>query len=222
MFRQYREFEKGEFIVIGGDLSAGGKDRSCCQFISKNRLDVPLIYDSSQMAIEMTNDIVPVLENICDFTGVKPLIAYERNNGGVFEMERLATMNRNGSFDLFKMPVYGKDIDTEQRMKQEIKYGWDTNTATRPKMLADLKEAIDKKIIRIYDKATIEEMYSFIVSQTSNSWKAQAERNAKDDRVMALAIAWQVFLMSPSVKQARGHDYKGRKADDYDFNPMTV
>ena len=222
MFRQFREFEKGEFIVIGGDLSAGGKDRSCCQFISKNRIDVPLIYDSPKMAVEMTNEIVPVLENICEVTGVKPLIAYERNNGGVFEMERLATMNRNGTYELFKMPVYGKEIDTEQRMKQEVRYGWDTNTATRPMMLAALKETIEKKIIRIYDKATIEEMYSFIVSQTSNSWKAQAERNAKDDRVMALAIAWQVFINSQPVRQARGRDYKGRRADDYDLNPMTV
>lgn len=69
---------------------------------------------------------------------------------------------------------------------------WDTNTATRPKMLADLKEAIDKRLIKIYDKRTINEMFSFIVVQTSTAWKAQAEKGANDDLVMALAIAWQL------------------------------
>lgn len=222
MFRQYRKIEKGEFIVVGGDLSAGGKDRSCCQFISKNRVDVPLIYDSQKMAIEMTNEIVPVLEAICDVTGIRPLIAYERNNGGVFEMERLAAMNRNGAFELFKMPVFGREIEAEARMRQEVKYGWDTNTATRPAMLVALKEAIDKRLLTIYDKPTIEEMYSFIVCQTSSSWKAQAERNANDDRVMALAIAWQLFCNSHPVKRAKGNDYAGTKSEEYGFNPMTV
>ena len=60
-------------------------------------------------------------------------------------------------------------------------------------MLSMLKECIDNKLLTIYDKPTVNEMFSFIVSQTSSSWKAQAEQGAHDDLIMALAIAWQLY-----------------------------
>jgi len=73
------------------------------------------------------------------------------------------------------------------------RYGWTTSSSTRPKMLEDLKNAIDNKLIRIYDKQTVNEMFAFIVVQTSSSWKAQAEKHAHDDLIMSLAIAWQLY-----------------------------
>lgn len=188
MLKQYREIERGEFFVIGGDCSAGGIDRSACQFISKTKIDVPLVYHTDSMATTMTNDIYPVLNKLFDITGVKPVIAYERNNGGSFEMERLATLNRDGKFDIFRMPTIGRTDAPEA-----VRYGWDTNTATRAPMLSQLKEAIDNRLFGIYDHETIKELYSFIVAQTSTSWKAQAEKGAHDDLVMSLAIAWQLF-----------------------------
>lgn len=197
MFVKFRELEQGEFIVVGGDCSIGCGDRSVCQFISKNKLDVPLIYASDDSAIEMTNRVFPALEKIKDQTGIKPLIAYERNNGGTFELERLAALNKANKFDIFIMPTKG---DTEED-KTTTRLGWDTNTATRPAMLADLKECIDNRVLRIYDEETIKELYSFVNIQTSTAWKAQAEKGMHDDRVMALAIAWQLYLMSPSVNK---------------------
>lgn len=226
MLKQYRPLEKNEFIVIGGDCSCGGDDFSCCQFLSKTRLDVPMVYHSPVLSTAMTNEVYPILEKIFDVTGIKPLIAYERNNGGLFEMERLATMNRLGKFDLFKMPhAIGKDVPVNPM--QDVKYGWDTNSATRSPMLANLKEAIDKKLLTIYDQRTIEEMFSFIISQTSTSWKAQAEHNAHDDCVMALAIAWQLYLMSDNpIPPKKRTDRYGITDDDdiYDDNTnfMTV
>ena len=194
MFRQYREIQYGEFIVCAADCSAGGKDYSAAQFISKNYNDVPLVWHSRNLASNMTDNIVPIFERIYDKTGIPPLIAYERNNGGTFELERVAAMNRGGKYELFRMPTIGTLVD-----KDGIKYGWDTNTATRPGMLEDLKTAVDNKILRVYDRQTVREMLSFVCVQTNNSWKAQAERNAHDDLIMALAIAWQLVLRSPSA-----------------------
>lgn len=161
-------------------------DYSACQFLSKTKLDVPLVYHSKQMAREMTNVIVPVLNKIYRETGVKPLIAYERNNGGVFEMERVALMNE-GYYNVFKMPNVGKEHNPSP-----TRLGWDTNTATRPRMLTDLKEAIDNKLVTLYDKPTIEELYSFVITKTTTTEKAQAENGAHDDLVMSLAGAWQL------------------------------
>ena len=205
MFKQFRNLEPGEFIVIGGDCSAGGIDRSCCQFISKTKLDVPLVYHTESMATTMTNDIYPVLNNIFDFTGVKPIIAYERNNGGSFEMERLATLNRDGKFDIFKMPTMGREDAPEA-----VRYGWDTNTATRSPMLSQLKDAIDKRLLGIYDHETVKELYSFIVAKTSTSWKAQAEKGAHDDLVISLGIAWQLYQMceAPTPQTSKVATYR--------------
>lgn len=197
MFRQYRKLEPGEFIVVGVDTAAGGLDYCAAQFLSKSKLDVPLVYHEKIVATGMTPQLHNQLENIYSLTGVQPIVAYERNNGGVFEMERLATLNRNGKYRIFEMPSYGQ-IDNPAPKK----YGWETNTATRPKMLADLKEVIDKRILTLYDRPTINEMFSFIVVPTSTSWKAQAEKSAHDDLVMSLAIAWQLYQSeNPPVKE---------------------
>lgn len=190
MFRQYRPIEKGEFIVAAADTAAGGTDYCAVQFLSKTKLDVPLVYHKKTLATEMTNELLPVLEKLFDLTGLPPTIAYERNNGGLFEMERLASLNRADKFDIFTMPEYGTtDAGQSKRL------GWDTNTATRPKMLADLKQALDGHLLNVYDRPTIEECYAFIVVQTSSSWKAQAEHGAHDDLVMALAIVWQLYQL---------------------------
>lgn len=192
MFRQYRNLEQGEQILVGVDTSMGGNDYVAAQFLSRKHLDVPLVYHSKETATVLTNKIPQVLEKIHSETGNKPVIAYERNNGGAFEMDRVAAMNRNGKYEIFKMPNYGRTDAPDS-----VKLGWDTNSASRPKMLSELKEAIDKHVVHIYDKPTINEMFAFIVVQTSSSWKAQAEQGAHDDLIMSLAIAWQLYSMSP-------------------------
>ena len=86
------------------------------------------------------------------------------------------------------MEAYGRTEAPEA-----VKYRWDTNTATRPEMLSALQEAINKKLLKVYDKITIEEFFSFILNKTTVSEKAQAEVGAHDDLVMSLAIAWQLY-----------------------------
>lgn len=192
IWRQYREIQRGEFFVVFADTSAGLGDSCAVQFLSKTKIDVPLVYSEKIIATEMTNKIYPVIERIYDITGIKPVVAYERNNGGVFEIERLATLNRSGKFEIFKMPNMGRDDNPEP-----TKLGWDTNTATRPTMLQDLKNVIDNMVLRLYDRQTIDELYSFIVTQSSSSYKAQAESGAHDDLVMSLAGAWQMYQIEP-------------------------
>jgi len=188
MLNQYRQYKSGEFIVVGVDTSAGGGDYSAAQFLSKTNLDVPTVLHTSQSITVATPIIHNELEKIFDETNVKPVVAYERQNGGVFELERLSTLNRLNKYDMFTMPTYGK-IDNPTAKK----IGWDTNTATRPKMLQELKECIDNKLIKLYHKQTVNELFTFIVS---NIGKPEAENNAHDDLVMSLAIAWQLYQLA--------------------------
>lgn len=201
VFRQFRKIEKNEFILVAADGAGGGKDYSATQFLSKTKIDVPLVYHSQQIATAMTNELHTVLERIHDNTGVKPVVAFERNNGGNFEMDRLAAMNRLGKYELFKMPTIGVDHGSKKMGEPTpTLYGWNTTTATRPPMLAQLKNAIDNRVLTIYDEATVDEFYRFVVIATSTAQKAQAQRGAHDDLVMSLAIAWQLYqLCEPPI-----------------------
>lgn len=188
MFRQYRELEPREFIVVAVDTASGMGDYTATQFLSKTKVDVPLVYHSKKTTSDFIPELDRVLSNIFDKTGVKPVVALERNAGGSFLIDRLAGLNYKSKYEVFKMPSYGRVSPSDPSV-----FGWTTNTATRPKMLQDLKNAVDKKTIGIYDKETITEMYSFVLVTTSTTTKAQAEQGAHDDLVMALAIVWQMY-----------------------------
>lgn len=190
MLKVYRKPSEGEFIVIGVDTAAGGVDYCAAQFVSVNRRDVPMVYHSKELASTMTPKLFDIMTKLYFMTGVKPTIAYERNNGGVYELEHLQSMNKAQQFNIYQTK---QDTGTIRGMQLSPKLGWDTSSATRPVMLADLKEAIDNFYITIYDRPTITELFSFVVVQTTNSWKAQAENGMHDDLIMSLAIAWQLY-----------------------------
>ena len=189
-FRRYRPYQRGEFYVVAADTSWGGTDYCAAQFLCKTTLDVPVVYHSKVLATEMTPLIHLELEKISTQTGVKPVIAFERNNGGIAEMERLATLNREGKYYIYHDK---SNVGSANLTEDNVKLGYTTSSATRPIMLQMLKECIDNRLLTIYDKPTVNEMFSFIVSQTSSSWKAQAEQGAHDDLIMSLAIAWQLY-----------------------------
>lgn len=207
-WRQYREITHGEFFVVGGDCSQGGADRNACAFLSKNNIDVPLLYHSRGVAAQMTTDIFPVLEKLFDITGIPPVVCFEQNNGGISEMERLATLNRLNKYRVYVMKHIGKTDDSGNTGK----YGYSTNTATRPILLGDWKTAVDNKVPRLYDKETNKEHYSFIIGDDG---KPQAEKKSHDDLVFAHAIAWQLFqteqptlIESPVQNQWKPNSWK--------------
>lgn len=202
MFRRYRPYRKGEFILVAADTAAGGGDNCAAQFLSKTHLDIPTVYHSPETATVMTPLLHQELEKIFDETGVKPVVAFERQNGGSFEMDRLAALNRMNKYVIFQMPGFGKTENEDTN-----KLGWETSSATRPKMLQDLKEVIDNQVITIYDKQTISELFSFVTVKTSSSWKAQAEKNSHDDLVMALAIVWQMYQICPTPEPTIQQNY---------------
>ena len=182
MFRRYRQLDKGEFILVFADTAVGGADWCAAQFLSADKLDIPIVYHSNSSATMMTPLLHRELESIYDVTQVQPVIAYERNNGGQFELERLSTLNRLGKYFIYEQ----KDATG----KPNGKIGWDTNAATRPKMLQELQECINNKLIIIYDKPTVTELFQFVIFK---SGRPEAEAGSHDDLVMSLAGVWQLY-----------------------------
>lgn len=197
-FKNFRPFQSGEFVIAFGDTAAGGGDNCAVQFLSHKWLDVPEVYHSKVTASYMTPLIHERLTQIAEETGVAPIVAFERNNGGGFEMDRMARLNRYGAYRIYTM----KSLDTTGRLIDTGKLGWDTNTATRPRMLTGLKDASESGLLHLYHRQTLDEMFSFIISKTG---KPQAEDGAHDDLVMALAGAWQLYQTEKPKTEEGGH-----------------
>lgn len=185
-FRLWRKLEKGEFILVGADCSQGGADSNTGAFLSKDKRDFPITYKRQGVANDMTDDMFPVLEWLCDITGVKPVVAFERNNGGASEMARLDKLNSRHKFKIYQMIIKGKsDGDQESKL-----LGWDTNAATRPILVKDWKYAFDNKLIDIRDPDFIEEHKTFVINSNG---KPEAAKGFHDDCVFSPAIAWQLY-----------------------------
>lgn len=186
MLRLFRKPKQGEFIVAFGDCAQGGSDSNFVQFLSKDAIDVPLVLQMQGVAATMTPVLHQTLEWIFDQTGVQPIVALERNMGGSSEMERLRLLNRLNKYRIYTMKNIGKvsgETNTE-------KLGWNTDIASRPRMIGNLKQAIDTRHLTLYDKETIDQLKTFIVNKQN---KPVAAPNTHDDAVMSLAGAWQLF-----------------------------
>ena len=104
----------------------------------------------------------------------KPILGLEENGAGL-AMKKLLQALGYGNF-------YYSDKDRKR--------GWVTNTLTKPNMLIELGVAVREGAILIYDKETITEML-----ELTREMKAPGGRH--DDRVMSLAIAWQMRRETP-------------------------
>lgn len=197
-FRLFRKLQPGEFIVVGGDCSQGGEDNNYTQFGSKTYSDIPLVFTMQGVASEATPFIREALNWIYKKTGVKPMIALERNNGGSSEMHTLIKTN-DGNYRIY----YMKD---EKGQPIGDKPGWDTTggvngTGTRPRMLGHWLKAFESQAITIYDEHTLAEHNTFIVAKNG---KPEAAPGTHDDAVMSCAIMWQLFQTeNPTTKTHR-------------------
>lgn len=214
-FKQFRPFQQGEFIIVGVDPSHGGGDNTAAQFLSHKWLDVPMVYHSNFTITFVTPLLHQMLTKISKDTGVQPIIAFERNNGGDFEMERLSRLNRNGDYRIYTM----KNLSPDTQTMDTGKLGWDTNTGTRPKMLRELKDAVEGEVLHVYHRTTVDEMFSFIISPTG---KPQAEENAHDDLVMALAVAWQLYQTEAPLEEQGGGVVETTEGQGYYKEPGVL
>ena len=189
MLRLYRMPEKGEFFVVFGDCAQGGEDSNYVQCMSKTRLDVPIVYKLNDVAAAMTPQLHSLLEWIYDKTGVQPIVALERNNGGASEMYRLIEMNKLKKYRIY----YMRDAEGNENPDRP---GWVTDVVSRPRLVGDWKEAFKLQQVRIYDIDTLEQHQTFI---TNKNGKPEAASNAHDDGVISMGGAWQLYQTEEKI-----------------------
>lgn len=197
MFSQYRPLVKGEFILCFVDTAGEGSDWNSGQFLSKDSLDVPIVLHHEGSIVDVTPKLKAVLEWIHEETGVKPVVCYETNNGGGYELQRLERLNMYEKYIIYHQYALNP---TTRRLEQTDKLGWNTNSATRPVMLQGVEDLINNHLVALYHPVTVTQMFSFVKHKTPSGWKAEAEVGSHDDEVMSLAGVWQIYQTEEEQK----------------------
>lgn len=117
-------------------------------------------------------------------------IGVERENHGHATIRAL--MNEAG-YD----PLYHHQDYDQTTGRTGWKVGWPTNSKTRPIMLSDLREALDRGHMIIRDADFISECITF--GEAAEGPADRKKKALKRDRVMAWAIAWQIRNLGTPV-----------------------
>ena len=189
MFTLYRKLRSGQFFVVFVDTAGEGSDYNAGHFLSKDSLDIPLVLHYEGSIVDVTPKLKAVLDWVFEETGVRPVIAYETNNGGGYELERLNRLNREQKFTIYCQYKLGSGGQLERTDKM----GWNTNTATRPAMISGVEDLINNNLVTIYHTPTVNEMFSFVKKLKPGGWKAEAESGSTDDLILSLAGVWQLY-----------------------------
>jgi len=175
----YRELDKKERYVIGGDVGMGVRDGdySVAQVLDSQQRQVAV-----WRALVHPDEFARVLQTL-GFYYHTALVGCERNNHGILTCSRL----RDSEYPLLytetteaKGQIYEDDTDA---------VGFLTNERTKPLIIDKLRAADRTREIEINDPTTLREMMSYVVNERG---KMEAEPGAHDDCVMALAIALHI------------------------------
>jgi hypothetical protein len=116
------------------------------------------------------------------------LIGVERNNHG---HAVLTTLMNNGSGN---SRIY-KHRDYDQHGQEQLKPGWPTTSKTKPIMLSNLAKVLEDAPENFRDSAMLGECLTYTYHEDGS---VGAQSGCHDDRVMAKAIALEVWKHSPT------------------------
>ncbi len=179
-WRIFRKYIFGHRYGIGVDVAEGiGRDSSAIVIwdFSTIRPRVVASYDNNMIAADM---LAFEIKNMAE-RYERPLVAVERNNHGHATLSKL------------------REIYPERFIYKvtDVKWGWDTNLVTKPKMMLDLNTAVNEFLIKVADYKIISEMRRFDKEELREI-KAREETTLHFDLLTATAIGFQ--MRNESIK----------------------
>jgi hypothetical protein len=169
---------EGVKYVMGADVSDTGEDNSVATIMRT---------DTTTTVARWCGDIEPAdfgeeLAILGKYYN-NALIGVESNNHGLTTIQRLR--------DMRYMNLYRREKGIDERFESATsKLGWRTDRKTKPLMIDHLSEHITKETLKDYDKMFISECIDYVVDKKG---KTNAQEGKHDDRVIATAIALQLF-----------------------------
>lgn len=158
--------------TIGGDTAGDGSDSNIAQVVDAGEYQVAVL--------EILSDEDLFAEQLFCL-GI-------HFNSALIGVETNFSTYVNNKLNHMEYPnIYVREIRPDSITKQTTTlFGFNTNRATRPIILAALKLLVKENVEKIRDKKTINEMMTFVIDDKG---KPTAMVGEHDDRVLALAIA---------------------------------
>lgn len=187
-WRYFADYRPGHRYACGVDPAEGlGLDNSVISIIDFDAKTSEGVLRPEVVAMYVSDRVPPdSLAYVARDGGSRYgncLIGVERNNHGHTTLAILKGIYYNIYTE--KKTDAANDIDT-------ARLGWHTNAATKPMMLSSLNTAINEMLINVPDKDSVTELRTF-PRQDATVFSKGKDENAKHwDRVMAIAIAWQM------------------------------
>lgn len=123
----------------------------------------------------------------CGYEYMTALVVVEHNNAGVLPIDRLHR-------DHWYPRMYRMDKFAQYAVGRDVRYGWRTTPATKPKMVNDFIYALAEGDVILHDPDFILEAQTFI-ADGKGGYGATAGNH--DDTIMGTLIGWQGVLDSP-------------------------
>lgn len=195
----YRQPQERRHYVIGGDTAGTGSDSFVGQVLDNLTGEQVAVLRHSFGEDEYARQMYCLGTYYND-----ALIGIETNYSTypVMELERL------------KYPrQYVRETMDNYTHRVQKSYGFETNSKTRPVIIANLITWARENIGSINDRSTLEEMLTFVRNE---HFKPEAESGAHDDCVMALAIAHYIRPQQQYIDSAPETDKAGWAQDMID------
>jgi len=197
----YKRPIDGHPYVLSMDTAGEGSDFFACHVLDNTSGEqVAVLHYAGSNEIEVTRQVYCLGKWYND-----ALIGVEVNFGTypILELQRLGYTNQ-----------YRREKVDTLREGTVSKFGWRTTSVTRPNMIAELKDVLDKEIGLINDVGTLNECLMF---QKNDDGRPEAIQGEHDDLVMSLAIAYMIRgQQSFVVEQVIEEDDEEETNDGYE------
>lgn len=205
----FRKYDPSHRIGSGHDIGGGvGLDSSTSVFMDFDCNPIQV------MATYKNNEIKP------------DAFAYEiMRQGKRFGESYMAVEKNYGStIDILKTIYPTAKIHKTQRkpkivFQAPIEYGYETNASTKPKMLTDFAQAVEKGIIELNDPDLIAEVRSYTLNDLMDKEVDPRLTTRHFDLLMAACIAWQINKFVRIVEKKEYYDPYWPKGTTTKKNP---
>ena len=203
------EHPKADLIYgIGADVAEGvGGDASCAQVLCAKTGRLVASFWSNLID---TDNYAAELYKLGRYYNNAELCV-EANSPGLSVLSHLTGAVGGLAYPrLYKRIVY--DQFTQKKTKQ---VGFKTTRETKERIIDNLKAALRDGELLVHDKQTIQELGNFC--RDAKSGRLAAKGSGRDDRVMALALAWEVTRISRELDFTDSYT----QIPTYQYDPAT-
>lgn len=175
--------------TLGVDSSEGlGKDNACIQVLNASTGFQAAEFANPNVKPDQLSSYAIEIAKYYN----NALIIPEINSSGTSLVDHLKTKYYN----IYKREVFDKRSKETREM-----LGWRTTGTTKPLLVNALEEAVREEYIAVNSEETLKEMRTFVRTEESGHQGFGAEGMNKDDRVIALGLAYQGIKWQPKMKK---------------------